>query len=103
MWDNKCFLVDFLLTDEFRQTKTHRNFAFIVFEEEEAADKASAQAKQTFGSRECDVKKAVPQGKRFAMGTGRGMGGGRFGRGGHAGGAWYGWNQMGAVPYGKIA
>lgn len=86
-----------------KQTKTHRNFAFIVFEEEEAADKASAQAKQTFGSRECDVKKAVPQGKRFAMGAGRGMTGGRFGRGGHAGGAWYGWNQMGAVPYGGAA
>lgn len=83
-----------------KQTKTHRNFAFIVFEEEEAADKASAQAKQTFGSRECDVKKAVPQGKRFAMGAGgRGTGMSRFGgRGGHAG-AWYGWNQVGALPY----
>lgn len=35
-----------------KQTKAHRNFAFIVFEEEEAADRASAQPKQTFSSRE---------------------------------------------------
>lgn len=85
-----------------KQTKTRRNFAFIVFEEEEAADKASSQSKQTFGSRECDVKKAVPQGKRFAMGGPRGNGmGGRFpGRGGAHGAGWYGWSQMGGVPYG---
>lgn len=35
-----------------KQTKARRNFAFIVFEEEEAADRASATPKQTFGSRE---------------------------------------------------
>ena len=37
---------------------------------------ASAQPKQTFGHRECDVKKAVPQSKRYAaggMGRGNGM------------------------------
>lgn len=83
-----------------KQTKTRRNFAFIVFEEEEAADKASTQVKQTFGSRECDVKKAVPQGKRFMMGRGNGMP--RYGgRGGsNNGAAWYGgWGQMN-MPYG---
>uniref|UniRef100_A0AC35TYN5 RNA-binding protein squid n=1 Tax=Rhabditophanes sp. KR3021 TaxID=114890 RepID=A0AC35TYN5_9BILA len=46
-------------------TKAHKNFAFIVFEEENAADRAAQQPKQTFGNRDCDVKKAVPQGKRF--------------------------------------
>lgn len=35
-----------------KQTKARRNFAFIVFEEEEAADRASATPKQMFGSRE---------------------------------------------------
>ncbi|VDM51775.1 unnamed protein product [Angiostrongylus costaricensis] len=87
-----------------KQTKMRRNFAFIVFEEEEAADKASAQAKQTFGSRECDVKKAVPQGKRFAAMGGRGNGMRPYGgRGGVNGAAWYGaWGQMG-MPYGAGA
>lgn len=87
-----------------KQTKMRRNFAFIVFEEEEAADKASAQAKQTFGNRECDVKKAVPQGKRFAAMGGRGNGMRPYGgRGGVNGAAWYGaWGQMG-MPYGAGA
>jgi RNA recognition motif-containing protein len=35
-----------------KQTKARRNFAFIVFEEEEAADRAAATPKQKFGSRE---------------------------------------------------
>ncbi|CAI4223505.1 unnamed protein product [Auanema sp. JU1783] len=85
-------------------TKARRNFAFIVFEEEEAADKASAQPKQTFGSRECDVKKAVPQGKRFPN-IGRGNGMRQYGgRGGANNGGWYGnWGQMGALPYGGAA
>lgn len=87
-----------------KQTKMRRNFAFIVFEEEEAADKASAQPKQTFGNRECDVKKAVPQGKRFAAMGGRGNGMRPYGgRGGVNGAAWYGaWGQMG-MPYGAGA
>lgn len=87
-----------------KQTKTRRNFAFIVFEEEESADKASSQTKQTFGTRECDVKKAVPQGKRFPGGQGRGMPGARGvygGRGGNNNSQWYsGWGQIGAMPYG---
>ncbi|KAI1733036.1 RNA recognition motif domain-containing protein [Ditylenchus destructor] len=65
-----------------KQTKARRNFAFIVFEEEDAADRAASISKQTFGPRECDVKKAVPQSKRNnflmnmrtgAMTLGRGM------------------------------
>lgn len=90
-----------------KQTKTRRNFAFIVFEEEESADKASAQTKQSFGSRDCDVKKAVPQGKRFGGVNGR-MAGGRgmygAGRGGNNNSGWYaGWGQIGAMPYGAGA
>lgn len=83
-------------------TKTRRNFAFIVFEEEEAADRASAQVKQTFGSRECDVKKAVPQGRRFP-GLGRGGGIRSYGRGVNNTAAWYGnWaaQMQAALPYG---
>ncbi|KAH7721926.1 Protein SQD-1 a [Aphelenchoides avenae] len=92
-----------------KQTKARRNFAFIVFEEEEAADRAAATPKQKFGVRECDVKKAVPQGKRFNN-LARGMGGMR--PGGYGAGypnspmgatQWYnatnGWSQMGALPY----
>ncbi|KAK0400203.1 hypothetical protein QR680_003401 [Steinernema hermaphroditum] len=87
-----------------KQTKTKRNFAFIVFEEEEAADRASSIAKQTFGSRDCDVKKAVPQGKRNGMRLAGNMRapfvGGRGGMPGPAANGWFGgsaWNQP--VPY----
>ncbi|CAI5448500.1 unnamed protein product [Caenorhabditis angaria] len=84
-----------------KQTKTRRNFAFIVFEEEESADKASSQTKQTFGVRECDVKKAVPQGKRFNGPNGRVAGGRMFGGRGNQNAGWYaGWGQIGAIPYG---
>lgn len=38
-----------------------KNFAFIVFEEEDATQKAASQNKQKFGDRMCDVKIAVPQ------------------------------------------
>uniref|UniRef100_A0A0N4ZBN1 RNA-binding protein squid n=1 Tax=Parastrongyloides trichosuri TaxID=131310 RepID=A0A0N4ZBN1_PARTI len=48
-----------------KASKVHKNFAFVVFEEEAAADRAAAEQKQMFGVRECDVKKAVPQSKRF--------------------------------------
>lgn len=86
-----------------KQTKARRNFAFIVFEEEEAADRASATPKQTFGARECDVKKAVPQGKRFNAGRGAGVmmrGGYGMGRGTGMPNGWYGqpgWGQMSAL------
>ena len=107
-----------------KQTKARRNFAFIVFEEEEVADRASSISKQTFGDRECDVKKAVPQSKRNNMnannnflaraGLGglRGAGGYGGGGGGNLRGApalavhnaatqWFnnGWPQMTGVPY----
>ena len=35
-----------------KQRNARRNFAFIVFEEEDAADRASAYPKQMFGERE---------------------------------------------------
>jgi RNA recognition motif-containing protein len=35
-----------------KQSKARRNFAFIVFEEEDAADRAANVPKQTFGTRE---------------------------------------------------
>jgi len=90
-----------------KQTKARRNFAFIVFEEEEAADRAANTAKQTFGSRECDVKKAVPQNKRNKI-----MHGGNMLRGAFAGNLrgpsmgmpnaaqWYGgWPHVAGLPY----
>lgn len=45
-------------------TKQHRNFAFIVFEEETAADVAAENQKHQIRDRECDVKKAVPRSRR---------------------------------------
>uniref|UniRef100_A0A914WZD7 RRM domain-containing protein n=1 Tax=Plectus sambesii TaxID=2011161 RepID=A0A914WZD7_9BILA len=85
-----------------KQRNARRNFAFIVFEEEDAADRASAYPKQTFGERECDVKKAVPQGKRFGAMGGAGGGGGRGGFRGGRGGNFFGggnggWGQMGGM------
>lgn len=86
-----------------KQRNARRNFAFIVFEEEDAADRASAFPKQTFGERECDVKKAVPQGKRFGPmgGAGGGRGNFRGGYGGRGGGFFGGgnggWGQMGGM------
>ena len=47
-----------------KNTKVHRNFAFIIFEEEAAADAASQLQKHTIHDRECDVKKAVPRSRR---------------------------------------
>lgn len=93
-----------------KQTKNRRNFAFIVFEEEEAADRAANNPKQVFSDRECDVKKAVPQSRRFnnfraPMGAGgpRGYGGGMRPQGVpvHNAAPWIqgGWNHM-SVPYG---
>lgn len=87
-----------------KQTKARRNFAFIVFEEEEATDKAVANPKHIFSDRECDVKKAVPQSRRFnnfrnPMGAGpRGFGAGMPRQMPVHNGAWYnGWNQMAAT------
>lgn len=104
-----------------RQRNVKRNFAFIVFDTEEGADKASEEPKQMFGERECDVKKATPQSRRqnFNMMAGGPYGGGYFntgyaqrgglgygmrggprggmmGYGGFAGGAWNGAPSAGA-------
>lgn len=87
-----------------KQTKARRNFAFIVFDDEEATDRAVANPKHTFSDRECDVKKAVPQSRRFnnfrnPMGVGpRGFGTG-MPRQMMQGAPWYGggWNQMSAT------
>jgi RNA recognition motif-containing protein len=68
-----------------KQSKARRNFAFIVFEEEDAADRAASISKQTFGSRDCDVKKAVPQNKRYNLNAGRGGMAGMVGRQHYAG------------------
>lgn len=101
----KCGKVEDIEWPLDKQSNTRRNFAFIVFEEEDAADRASATPKQKFGARECDVKKAVPQGKRFAGGRGMGAmrGGYGMGRGAMANG-WFGqaagWGQMGLGAYG---
>lgn len=93
-----------------KDTKYRRNFAFIVFEEVEAADRAAATGKAAFGDREVDVKKAVPQNRRFnnfrsPMSGPRGVYGGgmRPQMPVHNAGPWYnGWNQMGGV-YGNPA
>jgi len=94
-----------------KQTKARRNFAFIVFEEEEAADRAANTAKQNFGSRECDVKKAVPQNKRNKIMHGTNMLRGAFAgnlRGPSMGlpnaAQWYGgWPHVAGVPYATAA
>uniref|UniRef100_A0A914YS94 RRM domain-containing protein n=1 Tax=Panagrolaimus superbus TaxID=310955 RepID=A0A914YS94_9BILA len=51
-----------------KNTKLHRNFAFIIFEDESAADAASQLQKHTIRDRECDVKKAVPRSRRVFPG-----------------------------------
>lgn len=96
-----------------KQTKDRRNFAFIVFEEDEAADRAAAIPKQVFSDRECDVKKAVPQNRRnnnfrTPMNIGRTYGGNMRPQMPMQNAApWFGngWNQMAAagVPYGAPA
>ncbi|VDP07084.1 unnamed protein product [Soboliphyme baturini] len=45
--------------DKFQNKR--KNFAFIVFEDDDAAQSAANEPKQRFGDRMCDVKIAVPQ------------------------------------------
>lgn len=85
-------------------TKQHRNFAFIVFEEETSADKAATLQKHQLRDRECDVKKAVPRSRRmnpFATHNGPPMGGfsGQMGNGFNQQQQWFNPNQWG-FPYG---
>jgi squid-like protein len=44
-----------------RQRNRRREFCFIIFDTEDAAEAAVKEAKQTIGSKECDIKKAQPQ------------------------------------------
>jgi RNA recognition motif-containing protein len=44
-----------------RMRSKRREFVFVIFETEEAANAAAAQPKQTLGGRVVDVKKATPQ------------------------------------------
>ena len=66
-------------------------FCFVTFVDAESCDKAAAEAKQTLGSKKCDVKKAIPKEDPRAWtgepGYWRGgvRGGGRGGRGGRGG------------------
>uniref|UniRef100_A0A5S6R359 RRM domain-containing protein n=1 Tax=Trichuris muris TaxID=70415 RepID=A0A5S6R359_TRIMR len=45
--------------DKFQNRR--KNFAFVVFDDDESAGRAAAAPKQRFGERTCDVKIAVPQ------------------------------------------
>jgi hypothetical protein len=82
-----------------RQRNVKRNFAFVVFETEEGADEASHDAKQMFGDRECDVKKATPQSRRNQFAPPNGAYGANAYGGGYGGGA-YGGGYGGGQPYG---
>ena len=42
-----------------RLKKKRREFCFVIFDTEEAADAASKKAKQSIHGRECDVKKGI--------------------------------------------
>ncbi|KAJ6217413.1 hypothetical protein RDWZM_008570 [Blomia tropicalis] len=67
-----------------RQRNRSRDFCFIIFETEEAADSAIASPKQVIGGKECDIKLAHPQ--RSSNGAHNGPVGGHMG-GGFNGGA----------------
>ena len=43
------------------QRSKRREFCFVIFETEQAADAACRQSKQIVGGKECDIKKAQPQ------------------------------------------
>jgi RNA recognition motif-containing protein len=61
-----------------RQRGRRREFCFIIFDTEEAAEAAVAEPKQVIGNKECDIKKAQPP--RFQQGGGaQGTSGGRGG------------------------
>lgn len=87
-------------------TKQHRNFAFIVFEEEASADIAATNQKHQIRDRECDVKKAVPRSRRMNQfphaGPPMGGYGGQMGAQMQHQQQWFNpsqWGQMG-MPYG---
>jgi squid len=75
-----------------RQRNRRREFCFIIFDTEDAAEAALREPKQLIGSKECDIRKAQPQQKRmqthqnmqnlngYAVASGGGGGGRRGGR-----------------------
>jgi len=65
-----------------RQRNRSRDFCFIIFETEEAAESAIASPKQVIGGKECDIKLAHPQRNQ---GNGPHSGPGGFGSGGMGG------------------
>lgn len=74
-----------------RQRNRSRDFCFIIFETEEAAESAISNPKQVIGGKECDIKLAHPQRNQ----GGGGMGGGHMGGGGGFGGPRGGRGQSG--------
>jgi len=79
-----------------KQRGRRREFCFIIFDTEEAAEAAIAEPKQLVGNKECDIKKAQPP--RFGGVTGNTAGGaggvrngGQQGYGGGQGGFRNGW------------
>lgn len=44
-----------------RSKGRRRQFCFVLFDNEQSADAACQESKQTIGGRECDIKKALPQ------------------------------------------
>jgi len=67
------------------QKGRRREFCFVIFATEEAAEAAITEPKQIIGNKQCDIKKAQPQRNGGAQGDGQMRGGGR-GRFGGAGG-----------------
>lgn len=64
-----------------RQRNRSRDFCFIIFETEEAAESAIASPKQVIGGKECDIKLAHPQRNGPGGGLGHNGPGGGFGSG----------------------
>jgi len=68
------------------QKGRRREFCFVIFNTEEAAEAAITEPKQIIGNKQCDIKKAQPQRNGGAQGGDGGMRGGGRGRFGQGGG-----------------
>lgn len=77
-----------------------REFCFVIFENEESADKACYEPKQNIGGRDVDVKKAQPQNlqKQNQRRNGNGYPNNGYGNGTNS----YGTNNYGANSYGAV-
>jgi squid-like protein len=81
-----------------KQRGRRREFCFIIFDTEEAAEAAIAEPKQVVGNKECDIKKAQPPRFGGVQGAGASTGqrnGGQQSYGGGAGGFRNGWSGGG--------